>query len=68
MPEPNFPLILKRLAMTQMAIAATIANPNRQNDMERNQLLEESKAIVADLQAFTDQYIIPTVNRGKVGQ
>ena len=68
MPQPNLPMLLKRMATTQMAIANEIANPNLVNDIRRAALLEESRAIVADLQALTDRYIIPTVARGKVGQ
>ena len=68
MNQPNLPMLLKRMAMTQMAIADHFAHPRLISEMKRMQLFEESKQIVADLQAFTDAYSINVVARKKVGQ
>ena len=66
--QPNLPMLLKRLAMTQMAIAEHIANPWLKDSTKAPKLLEEARAIVADLQAFTNSHIISVVARNKVGQ
>lgn len=68
MSQPSLPVLLKRMAMTQMALASEIANPRLVNDTRRFKLLAESKSIVADLQAFTDAYSINVVARNKVGK
>lgn len=59
----NLPLLLKRIAMTQMGIAHHLANDKIDDRGARLKLLEESQRIVADLQAFTDRYKIPVEPR-----
>lgn len=68
MPQPSLPVLLKRLAVSNAALAEQIANPRLINDIRRAKLHEEAKGIVADLQAFTDAYVVNVVARTKVGK
>ena len=68
MPSPNLPLLLKHLAASNMALAKEIANPRLINDTRRAKIFEESQRIVADLQRFTDHFVIPVTARNKVGR
>jgi hypothetical protein len=59
----NLPLILKRIALTQMGIADHFANHQFHDQAARLKLLEETKRINADLQAFIDSHKIEVTRR-----
>ena len=67
MSQPSLPVLLKRIAMTQMALADHLSHPRLVCEAKTLALFEESKSIVADLQTFTDNYVINVSPRNKVG-